>query len=116
MNKLEVTQKEMKEKCFKNELISIPYCNLQTLLRFEQPFAFSEGIYDWTCDYYKLNNFIIATSYVPCGQNVPNSIIKKYEKKAENIHFDVKNQKGIYKIYSKNGDFFYYDRNREEIR
>ena len=79
--KLEVTKKEMR----REEVYSVGYCKLQYLLRYEEPIAYSHGVYGWACDYYKFGNIYISTGYSPIGKQVDYKIIQKHEAKAEKI-------------------------------
>ena len=79
--KFEVTKKEMR----REEVYSVGYCALQYLLRFEEPIAYSHGVYGWACDYYKVEDAYICTGYNPIGKVADYKIIKKYEAKAEEI-------------------------------
>jgi len=80
------TQKAVKNMGY--TIISVGYCDLQRLLRYEDAFGYSKGIYGWNCDYYTVNNqnVIICTGYRPIkGINVDSSICKKYEALAHDI-------------------------------
>tara|TARA_R110002020_G_C16034158_1_gene753150 strand:+ start:94 stop:453 length:360 start_codon:yes stop_codon:yes gene_type:complete len=81
--KLKTTKKAIKENTYQN-LMSVGYCDLQFLLRFKNPFAYSSGQNGWACDYYELENdgmsYIISTGYSPIGKRLPYDLIKKYEK------------------------------------
>ncbi len=95
MVKLKATKKE-----FKNEnVLSIGYCKAHTLLRYKDPFAYSSGIYGWSCDYYHIDDIYISTGYSPIGKSLDYDIIKKYEDEArkilidDNISYDNKKEK-----------------------
>ena len=60
--KFKATKKEMREQ---NQIISVGYCDLAYLLRYEEPRAYSAGVYGWDCDYYRVNDVIICTGYRP---------------------------------------------------
>jgi hypothetical protein len=79
--KFEVTKKEMR----REEVYSVGYCALQYLLRYENPIAYSHGVYGWACDYYKVEGAYICTGYNPIGKVADYKMIKKYEAKAEKI-------------------------------
>lgn len=85
MYKILITKKQIKEACYKNELLKIGYCELQNLLRYKCPFAYSSSSYGWACDYYKIGNHVISTGYSPIGAQLPYELIKKYEDKAKKI-------------------------------
>ena len=69
------------------KILKVGYCNLQNLLAWINPFAYSTRAEGWACDYYNINNVIISTGYSPTGDDVDYSLIKEYEKKAENIRY-----------------------------
>lgn len=85
MNKIKTTKAEMRENHY---IISIGYCDLQYLLRFKNPVAYSCGVYGWGCDYYDIDGVIISTGYSPLNnKNVKFNyeIVRKYEQKARDI-------------------------------
>jgi hypothetical protein len=68
--KCKVTKKSIRENY--PTIIKIGYCDAQYLLRDKVPFAYSERIEGWACDYYDCGNGIcISTGYSPIG-NVSN--------------------------------------------
>ena len=72
------------------KIIKIGYCKLQTLLNFESPFAYStSNMHGWQCDYYEFDNCIISTGYNSIGQNADYNLICEYEKKAQNIMYNI---------------------------
>ena len=79
--KFEVTKKEMR----REEVYSVAYCDLQHLLRYEEPTAYSHGVYGWACDYYKVENIYICTGYSTVGKVVSRELVRKYEAKARKI-------------------------------
>lgn len=68
------------------KVISVNYCGLQNLLRFESPVAYTSGVYGWNADIYEFNNIAIVTGYRPFGKRINYDILRKYEKKAEQIN------------------------------
>lgn len=62
-------------------LVSAGYCDLQTLLRYHSPVAYTCGVYGWNFDVYEINGLTICTGYrgMP-GQTANN--IRKYEQAA----------------------------------
>ena len=76
--KSKTTKKSIKENY--NRIISIGYCNLQSLLSYVQPFAYSTRAEGWACDYYNIQGVIISTGYAPIGESVDYDIVSKYEK------------------------------------
>lgn len=45
-------------------IYKIGYCDLQFLLRFNNPFAYSEGVYGWSCDYYRIGGAFDRGAYL----------------------------------------------------
>lgn len=79
---IKASKKEVKENFY---VVGVPYCDLQYLLRFQTPFAHSEGVYGWQCDYYQVDgsNFVISTGYstvqnIEIDDTIKRDIIKKY--------------------------------------
>lgn len=71
-----------------SSVYKVGYCNLQFLLRFNNPFAYSEGVYGWACDYYRIGGYdgvIISTGYSPIGKALDYSICEEYDRKARAI-------------------------------
>lgn len=44
-------------------IIGISYCKAQNLLHYQNPVAYSAGVYGWSCDYYDIDNTCISTGY-----------------------------------------------------
>ena len=82
--KFKVTRKEMKENY--NAIIGIGYCKAQNLLKYQDPIAYSVGVYGWACDYYDVGGVLISTGYAPIGQSPDYDIIRKYDLQAEKIN------------------------------
>lgn len=79
---IKASKREIKESFY---VVGVPYCDLQYLLRFITPFAHSEGVYGWQCDYYQVDgsNFVISTGYstaqnIEIEDSIKRDIIKKY--------------------------------------
>lgn len=77
--------------------ICIGYCDLQNLLAFENPIAYTSGRYGWNCDIYDLGNITgydtacIVTGYRPFGNIKSNyEHNKNFEEKARMIKEDYK--------------------------
>lgn len=81
-----VTRKKMKESY--SNIIKIPYCNAQFLLRNINPFAYSTMSEGWACDYYIINCSVISTGYAPIGNKVDFDLLQKYENQAQKIWCD----------------------------
>lgn len=82
--KFRTTQKAIKNGY--NKVISIPYCNLQTLLKYVSPIAYTVGSYGWNADIYQFGCIAVVTGYSPFGNVKPNyETVKKYEDQAREI-------------------------------
>lgn len=87
MNKIKTTKTEMRQNY---RILSIGYCDAQSLLTFESPIAYSAGTYGWACDYYlirhpEVGEVIISTGYSPIStKNMIEDykLIREYEEKA----------------------------------
>lgn len=71
-----------------NSILSLGYCDIQYLTYYKRPFAYSCGVYGWSCDYYEIENVCLSTGYAPIGQNVDYKLVRKYEAKAQKISLD----------------------------
>lgn len=62
-------------------LVSVGYCDLQTLLRYHSPVAYTCGVYGWNFDVYEIHGLTICTGYrgMP-GRRANNA--EKYEQAA----------------------------------
>ena len=70
-------------------ILTAGYCELQYLLNYCSPFAYSSGVYGWNCNYYqpstKYGGVCIATGYNTerlSGKRVSYKLVKEYEQKA----------------------------------
>ena len=67
-------------------IISVPYCSLQTLLRYEEPVAYTAGRNGWGADIYTIGGATIVTGYAPFGNITPDyDTLDRYEKEAKRI-------------------------------
>jgi hypothetical protein len=95
--KLKTTKNQVKNNF--NTILSIGYCDIQYLTYYKRPFAYSCGVYGWSCDYYEIENVCLSTGYSPIGQNVDYNLMRKYEAKAQkivtdyNVNYDIKVKK-----------------------
>lgn len=83
MIKLKATKKEMREHYWC--ILSVGYCDLQSLLGERQPFAYSSRVEGWACDYYEVDGVLISTGYAPLSTKnmiVDYNILKEYENKS----------------------------------
>ena len=71
----------------KNYILNIGYCNAQNLLRYENPTAYTCGVYGWNFDLYEVDGIAICTGYrgVPASRDFDFEILQKYEDKARAI-------------------------------
>ena len=85
--KFKTTTKKIKENYSQNYILSIGYCDLQTLLKYESPRAYTSGVYGWNYDFYDVESVAICTGYrgMPTGKDFDYSIVRKYETKAQKI-------------------------------
>ena len=66
--KYKVTKKEIK--AYHNQILQVGYCDLQDLLRFSEPVAYSTRAEGWACDYYEIDELIISTGYAPIANKM----------------------------------------------
>ena len=71
-----------------DRIISVPYCNLQTMLTMENPRYYTCGTYGWNTDIYRIDlDTVIVTGYRPFGNYKPKyALTQKYESKAKEIY------------------------------
>lgn len=97
--KFRTTMKEIKNSFLDRNVISIPYCDLCELLCWEDPAAYTCGVYGWNADVYFIGGYALVTGYRPFGKSVSNDIIKEYNKRAYKILHD---RRGLRSITIKN--------------
>jgi len=59
--KYKTTAKELKQGYYK--IIEAGYCDLQSLLSYKSPIAYSKGTYGWNFDVYEIDGIAITTGY-----------------------------------------------------
>ena len=86
--KFKTTQKAIREGY--HTIICIGYCNLQTVLSYENPIAYTSRREGWAADIYDMGGGVaIVTGYAPFGNVRPGyDICCKYEKQAEKIRYN----------------------------
>ena len=86
--KIKVTKKEIVENY--NNVICIGYCELQSLLNYENARFYTCGVYGWNADVYEINgSTVIVTGYRPFGNiKVDYETQRKYEAEAQRIQCD----------------------------
>ena len=70
------------------------YCDLQDIMRYEEPTYYNSGVYGWNCDIYTYysRNIAITTGYRNMrGKRIPSELIKKYADIANSIMEQSKN-------------------------
>lgn len=80
--KRKITMKEIRENY--SNIIQVGYCELQNLLRGQEPKYYTCGIYGWNADIYEIDNkTVIVTGYRPFGNIKTNyEINNKYDEKS----------------------------------
>ena len=71
------------------------YCDLQYIMRGEEPMYYNAGIYGWNCDVYTnfARDIAITTGYRNMrGKQIPNALIEKYSNIAKEICKDTFNK------------------------
>lgn len=88
--KYKTTRTEMYRNYGADNIIRVGYCDLQTLLNYENAIAYTCGSYGWNSDIYELpNGVIISTGYNPIGRKkIDYNFIKSYEEKARKILYN----------------------------
>ena len=88
--KFRTTRTEMYSNYGANNIVKVGYCDLQTLLNYEHPIAYTCGAQGWNSDIYELpNGVIISTGYNPIGRKkLDYNFIKSYEEKAKEIIYN----------------------------
>lgn len=70
-------------------VICVGYCNLQTLLKYENEAAYTARREGWAADIYDFGPVAIVTGYAPFGNIRPAwDLCRKYEKAAEQIAYN----------------------------
>ena len=80
------SKKHIRENYYR--IISTGYCNLQHLLAYKIPIAYSARKEGWACDYYEVNGILISTGYSPAKEkNTKNNYVltRRYDLKAHGI-------------------------------
>lgn len=64
-------------------VILVPYCAMQEALIFQEPEAYTAGVYGWNADIYRINaNAVIVTGYRAFGNVKPSlDLCETYNKK-----------------------------------
>lgn len=84
--KFKTTKKAIKENY--GLIIEVGYCDLQYLLGFKTPIAYTCGVYGLNADIYDIDGVAIVTGYRSFGDIKPRyEIIEKYNRKAEKLRY-----------------------------
>lgn len=71
-----------------SKVLRCGYCDLQKIMRFENPVYYNCGVYGWNCDIFVdfKNDIAITTGYRNMrGESIDSAIIDKYNQKADQI-------------------------------
>ena len=83
--KVKITNKMLREE----QAITVPYCDMNWLLTYEEPIYYTSGVYGWNSDVYNIDGIIISTGYRPAGtRRIAYDTIRAYEKMAQDIVTD----------------------------
>lgn len=66
----------------------VGYCDLQNIMRGQDPQYYNAGVYGWNCDIYcdYKRDIAISTGYRNMtGERIPSEILKKYDDRAKKI-------------------------------
>ena len=95
--KLQTTKTNIKNNF--GTVLTVGYCEIEYLLSYCSPFAYSAGVYGWNCDFYapstKYNGVCLATGYNTDrlgGKRVNYELVKEYEQKAHELLNDYHSQ------------------------
>lgn len=71
------------------DVLRVGYCDLQYLLNYESPEAYTCGRDGWHSDIYNIGmGCAISTGYAPTGSKVPYDLIRDYESRAMTVVFE----------------------------
>ena len=82
--KTRITQKEVKNT--HTHVIKVGYCQLQYLLNYKNPYAYTCGADGWHSDVYSIGTVALSTGYQPFGDIKPDyETVKAYDDQAARI-------------------------------
>ena len=90
MKKIHTSMKDIRNNWRK--VFRCGYCDLQDIMRYENPQYYNAGVYGWNCDIYcdYARDIAITTGYRNmAGKLIPSEIIKKYSAIAKEICKDM---------------------------
>ncbi len=82
--KFKTTKRDIRNGYYR--IIRVGYCDLQHLLYWESPVAYSAGTNGWCCDYYDIDGVLISTGYSPVNSKNTNAdydLIRKFDNLAQ---------------------------------
>lgn len=83
--KFKTTKKEVRSGY--RDVVSVPYCALETLLSTRSPVAYTTQAEGWAADVYDVDGVAIVTGYSPFGGIRPGyDVNQKYERRARAIN------------------------------
>lgn len=90
--KFRTSIKAIRDEFGKKNIISIGYCEAQSLLSFIDASAYTCGVYGWNFDMYEIHGTAICTGYrgMPAGLEYDYNKLKELELAAEKIRADYK--------------------------
>ena len=84
--KLKTTAKEIKNKVASNYIWKVSYCGMQNLLHYQEPIAYTCGVYGWNFDLYEVDGVYFTTGYRNMiGRQIDYDLLNKYEQRAGEI-------------------------------
>lgn len=87
--KFKTTKKAMRDNY--NNILSVGYCSMQYLLKYQEPIAYSAGTNGWACDYYIIDNVLISEGYSPLNNKNTTydyDTLNKYESMAREVVYN----------------------------
>ena len=86
MAKYATSRKAIRERFGNANIYCIGNCNLQNLLKYVSPFAYSTRAEGWACDYYDVGRgIILCDGYAPIGKRVDYDTMYLFDGKAREI-------------------------------
>lgn len=56
-------------------VFKVGYCELQNILKWSKPVAYTCDVYGWYSDLYEFTDFYICTGYRPVGRSTPDDLL-----------------------------------------
>lgn len=83
--KFRTTSKALREGA--GRLLACGYCEMQELLNFKSPVAYTCGVYGWNYDVYDVDGVMITTGYRgTVGKKPDRDLLNEYENRARRIN------------------------------